>query len=232
MNNLYIVSTPIGNLQDVTKRAIDVLGSVDYIICEDTRTTGSMLKKVLTNFDNKGKLISYYEQNELKRIPEILSLLIQGKSVALVSDAGTPTISDPGFKLVREALKSGIKVVSVPGPSSVTSALTISGLPTDKFLFLGFLPKKSGNRLKILNSLNDSLKLLNTTVIIFESPHSLITTLNDLKSVFGDINVTLCREITKIYEETKKGNIKELIDYYSQNNPKGEFVLLFNLKDY
>lgn len=231
MNNLYIVSTPIGNLQDVTMRSMDILKKVDYIICEDTRTTGAMLKKILKDDSYKGRLISYYEQNELKRIPEILTLLIQGKSVALVSDAGTPTISDPGFKLVREAIRSGIKVISIPGASSVTSALTISGLPTDKFLFLGFLPKKSGNRLRILNSLDSSLKLLNATVIIFESPHSLVTTLIDLKKVFGEINITLCREITKIFEETKKGRIDDLINYYSQNKPKGEFVLLINLKE-
>ena len=158
MGTLFIVATPIGNLQDMTKRAIDVLATVDAIACEDTRKTGSLLK--MLGIEKKQHFISYYEQNEYERMPQIITALQNGLSVALVSDSGTPTISDPGFKLVRTCIEQGIKVESIPGPSSVITALVVSGLPTDKFLFLGFLPKKEGHRKKLLENTKETSKLI------------------------------------------------------------------------
>ena len=232
---LYIVATPIGNLQDISLRAIKTLRSVDVIACEDTRRTGILLnelgkiKKIDKHFE-KPQLISCYEKNEIKRIPEIISALKNGKNVALVSDGGTPLISDPGFKLVRECIAQGIKVISIPGPSSVVSALVISGLPTDKFFFVGYLPKKEGHRRKMLETIRKLNNLIASTIIIFESPHRLPKTLNEIKNVLGDIKIVLARELTKIYEETKKDQVSNLIGHFSKNTPKGEFVILFNLK--
>ena len=200
---LYLVSTPIGNLEDITLRAKRILGEVDIIACEDTRKTGVLLVKL--NIPRK-RLLSYYEENELRRIPEIVRLLKEGKNVALVSNAGTPTISDPGFKLVRECLIQGIKVEAIPGPSAILTALVSSGLPTDKFLFLGYLPKKQGKRKKLLE--NCKLSAVHYTLIFYESPHRLIETLKDLQEIFGDIEIVLCRELTKIYEEIKRKRIK------------------------
>ncbi len=220
---LYLVSTPIGNLEDITLRAKRILGEVDIIACEDTRKTGVLLVKL--NIPRK-RLLSYYEENELRRIPEIVRLLKEGKNVALVSNAGTPTISDPGFKLVRECLIQGIKVEAIPGPSAILTALVSSGLPTDKFLFLGYLPKKQGKRKKLLE--NCKLSAVHYTLIFYESPHRLIETLKDLQEIFGDIEIVLCRELTKIYEEIKRKKISETIAYFEKTPPKGEFTLLFN----
>lgn len=231
----YIVATPIGNLQDISLRAIGILRSVDMVACEDTRRTGILLSELEkinknSNGSEKPQLISYYEQNELVRIPEIINVLKNGKNVALVSDAGTPLISDPGFKLVRECIIQGIKVISIPGPSSVVSALVVSGLPTDKFFFIGYLPKKEGHRKKMLETILKLNNLISSTIIIFESPHKLLKTLNEIKDVLGDIEIVLARELTKIYEETKKDRVSSLINYFSKTTPKGEFVILFNLK--
>lgn len=225
---LYIVATPIGNLQDITLRAISILKSVNYIACEDTRKTGFLLKSI--GSEQKPMLISYYEQNELIRIPNIINILKNGQDVALVSDSGTPTISDPGFKLVRECLNEGINVISVPGPSAVVSALVSSGLPTDKFTFLGFLPKKEGHRLKLLQKLKEANKDLESTVIIYEAPHRLVKSLSSIQEAFGNIQIVLMRELTKIHEERISDSIDNLIEKYSGKNPKGEFVILFNLK--
>jgi 16S rRNA (cytidine1402-2'-O)-methyltransferase len=229
MGILYIVSTPIGNLQDITLRAIDVIKNTAYIACEDTRKTGFLIKSLSEKFGSFGEkfLFSVYEENEVKRISEVLNLLQNGKDVALISDAGTPLISDPGFKLVRECLNSGAKVESIPGPSSVISALVVSGLPTDKFTFVGFLPKKSGHRNTFLENLNKSLELIKSTIIIFESPFRLIKTLEELQQIFGDREVVVVRELTKIHEEVKRGKISELIKYYQEITPKGEIVILF-----
>ncbi|MEK7160046.1 MAG: 16S rRNA (cytidine(1402)-2'-O)-methyltransferase [Patescibacteria group bacterium] len=231
MGNLYIVATPIGNLQDITARALDILSLVDYIASEDTRKTGILIKHYFKGkeIEMLAKLFSYYEQTEAKRVPQIINLLLNGKNVALVSDAGTPTISDPGFKLVRECLKEGIKVISIPGPTSLISALVSSGLPTDKFLFIGFLPKKQGHRKTLLKNLKKSLELISSTVIIFESPHRLLKTLEEIKEVFGDIEVVVARELTKVYEDVRKDLISNQIINY-KNSVKGEIVLLFNLK--
>lgn len=229
---LYVVATPIGNLQDITLRAIETLKSVDFILCEDARTAQVLLKSIDKDYElreKRPKLIPFYEANEVKIIGEVLDTLKKGFSIAVISDAGTPTISDPGFKLVREAIKNEIKVISVPGPSSLVSALVSSGLPTDKFLFLGFLPKKIGHRKTMLKNLNKSLKIISSTVILFESPHRLIKTLEELKDEFGDIEVVVARELTKLYEEVTKETIsKQLIHF--QKGVKGEIVILFNLK--
>ena len=205
---LFIVATPIGNLQDITLRAISTLRSVDYIACEDTRKTGVLLKSL--QVEHKPMLISYYEQNEQGRIPNILNLLKNGESVALVSDSGTPLISDPGFRLVRASLEEGINVVSIPGPSAGISALVSSGLPTDKFIFLGFLPKKEGNRLRLLRDVKEGNKDLEATAIIYEAPHRLIKALSSIHSVFGNIEIVIMRELTKIHEERRKGKVEDL----------------------
>lgn len=222
---LYLVSTPVGNLKDITLRAIQILGEVDMIACEDTRKTGLMLQKL--KIKARPQFISYYEENELRRVPQIIKILKEGKNVALVSNAGTPTISDPGFKLVRECIKLGIKVESIPGASAILTALTSSGLPTDKFLFLGYLPKKQGKRKKFIENLTQlPLKL---TIIFFESPHRFLKTLKELKETFGDIEIVICRELTKIHEEVRREKISQAITYFEKVKPKGELTLLFNI---
>lgn len=234
MGNLYIVATPIGNLQDITIRAIKILQTVDVIACEDTRKTGLLLSRILpppagrSSTTNKPTLVSYYEQNELQRIPEIINALKNGLNIALVSDAGTPTVSDPGFKLVRECIREGIRVESIPGPSSAISALVSSGLPTDKFLFLGYPPKKPGHRKKFLQDLASMIRIIKTTVIIFEAPHKLARTLIELQEVFGDIDIVICRELTKVYEEIRREKISDYLNHFSKTVPKGEFVILFS----
>jgi len=219
---LYLVATPIGNLKDITLRAIEVLSSVDIIACEDTRKTGLLLQRL--KIVHKPQLLSYYEENEQGRIPQIINFLKEGKNVALVSNAGMPTISDPGYKLVRECLKQGFLVETIPGASSVLTALTVSGLPTDKFLFLGFLSKKEGKRKTSLESLPKK-----TTIIFFESPFRLLKSLRELKEIFGDMEIVICRELTKIYEEVRREKISQSISYFEKTKPKGEFTLCFNI---
>ncbi len=234
MGILYIVATPIGNLQDITLRAIKILQIVDVIACEDTRKTGLLLQNLTLQVPQgqalrKPKLVSYYEQNELQRIPEVIAAIKDGLNIALVSDAGTPMISDPGFKLVRECIKEGIKVESIPGACSVTTALTVSGLPTDKFLFVGYPPKKPGHRKTLFENLT---KLpIKSTIILFEGPHHLIRTLEGMKEVFGDIDIVICRELTKIYEEIRREKISISIDHFTKTTPKGELVILFNVNN-
>ncbi len=243
MGKLYLVSTPIGNLKDITLRATRILQEVDIIACEDTRRTGILLKEVqpvdrsdLRPLRPQLRLLSYYEENEARRIPEIIQFLKEGKNVALVSNAGTPTISDPGFKLVRECVNQGISVEAVPGPSAVLAALVSSGLPTDKFLFLGYLPKKEGKKKKLLQALNNQQYSLakpdpalqdNITIIFYESPYRLLSTLTDIKDVFGDIDIVICRELSKIHEEVRREKISESISHFSQTKPLGEFTILF-----
>jgi len=238
MGTLYLVATPIGNLEDITIRAIKTLMSVDGIACEDTRRTGLLLKHIRDMYSRlvhdtqengrSQRLISYFEQNEQRRIPEIITALKNDLDVALVSDAGTPAISDPGFRLVRECLREGINVTAVPGPSSVISALVTSGLPTDKFLFLGYPPHKGGKRMQLYKSLQKSLHEVKATVILFEAPHKIIKTLTEMQEVFGDIDITLARELTKIHEEVKSKKISEWLLLYKDRAPKGEFVILFH----
>jgi len=229
---LFVVATPIGNLQDISLRAVDVLGSVDFILCEDTRKTSILLRSIarkFPKFKNQSKLISYYEENELKRIPEVIDLLKKDFNFALVSDAGTPTISDPGFKLVREAVKEKIKIETIPGASSVIASLVISGLPTDKFMFVGFLPKKPGHRIDLLKNIKTAVEAVKQTVIFFESPFRVVQMLEELQETFGDIDIVTARELTKIYEEIRREKISEAILHFNKNKPRGEFVVLFHL---
>lgn len=232
MGNLYIVATPIGNLQDITLRALKTLEEVDYIACEDTRVTSILIKKYFEASPKAilDKLFSYYEKIEEKKIPQIINLLLNGKNVALVSDAGTPLISDPGFKLVRECQKNDINVISVPGASAVVSALASSGLPSDKFTFLGFLPQKPGHRISMLENLLESQKFISSTVIFYESPFKILTTLKDILKVFGNIEICIARELTKIHEEVEKKTVEDFIRIFSEKKPKGELTVLFNLK--
>lgn len=242
---LYIVATPIGNLEDISLRAIKTLFTVSAIVCEDTRRTGQLLKTLdsmyhiliydtpsKNNLDlrEKTRLISYYEQNEDQRIPEILNALKNGLDIALISDAGTPAISDPGYRLIRECLRENIKVVSIPGSSSVISALVSSGLPTDKFLFLGYPPRKPGHRIKFFENTKKTLDYMNSTVILFEAPHKLVKTLEEISEVFGDVDVVLARELTKVHEEVTTLKISAYISSFSKKQPKGEYVVLFNPK--
>jgi 16S rRNA (cytidine1402-2'-O)-methyltransferase len=215
---LYIVATPIGNMEDITLRAIKVLSSVDIVACEDTRVTGLLLSKL----GIKAKLMCYNDYSTDKDRQRISSYLEEGKSVALVSDAGTPLISDPGYKLVREMSDKGLKITSLPGASSVTTALSLSGLPTDRFLFEGFLPNKKEGRKNALAE----LKNIKATLIFFESAKRLLASLTDMSEVLGMREAAVLREITKRFEEVKRGSIQELIKYYSENPPKGEVVVI------
>ncbi len=220
MGTLFIVTTPIGNLKDITLRAIDTLKNVDYILCEDTRITG----KLLAFYDISKRMVTFNDFNEERSISAVVGDLESGLSIALVCDAGTPLVSDPGFKLVRESVSKNIKVETIPGASGVIAALTVSGLPTDKFLFLGFLPKKVGKREKLLTDTKEAISKVKATVIIYESPFRVLATLEQIKKVFGDIDVSVSRELTKMHEETVRGKISEIT---SKIKLKGEFVLLF-----
>ena len=216
---LYIVSTPIGNLSDITYRAVEVLKSVDLIACEDTRKT-----KILTSaYGITTPLTSYYEYNKIAKGDYLIKLLREGKRIALVSDAGTPGISDPGFNLIRSALDAGIKVISIPGPTAIISALSLSGFPTHNFFFEGFLPIKSGGRKKRL----EWLKGLEATIVVYESPHRLLKTLGDMREVLGDRKIALVREVTKKFEEVIQATPEELIKIFEARKPRGEFVLIF-----
>lgn len=223
---LYIVATPIGNLKDITLRALEVLQSVDGIICEDTRRTSLLLN----HYQIKKPFLVLNDYSEAKNIPALIAKLQAGQNLALVSDAGTPLVSDPGYKLIRECLALDITVDSLPGSSSILPALTLSGLPPDKFLFLGYLPEKPGHRLELLKKLTQVQDSIKVTYIIFVAPHKLARTLEDMKEVFGDIEAILAHELTKIHQSVKKQEISKLLEAFIKQPPKGEYVLLFSLK--
>ena len=214
---LYLVSTPIGNLSDITLRAIDILKNSEYILCEDTRVS----KKLLNKFEIKTKLISNHKFNEVKNLSKIINLLKKDKIISIISDAGTPGISDPGFLLVRESLANQIEVFCLPGPTALIPALIQSGFPTDRFVFEGFLPQKKGRLSRI-----KSLAIEKRTIVIYESPHRIIKTLTQLLPHFGETRkVSVVRELTKKFETQFRGSINEAINYFSENKPKGEFVI-------
>jgi 16S rRNA (cytidine1402-2'-O)-methyltransferase len=218
LGTLYLVATPIGNLSDITERALQTLRDVDIIACEDTRHT----KKLLNHFGISARLVSYYEQNERERSAELGRLLEEGKNIAVVSDAGTPSINDPGFRIVKVAIERGAKVISIPGATAFVSALIVSGLPTDEFYFGGFLPsRKSARRAKLL-----SVKTIQATLIFYEAPHRLIDSLRDAYEVLGEREAVIARELTKLHEEIVRGRLSELIKDFSKKEIRGEIVLL------
>ena len=218
---LYVVSTPVGNLEDITQRALKVLAAVDVIAAEDTRHTG----RLLAHFGIKTAMVSNHEHNEATRAGELLHRLGEGQDIALVSDAGTPSISDPGYRLVNLAAAQGIKVVPIPGSSALLAALVVSGLPTDRFIFEGFLPRKKGRRTRL-----EKLAEFDGTVVIFESTLRIVKTLNDIQTIFGARKMALCRELTKLHEEVLRGEITQVLAALEGRSLKGECVLVIGKK--
>lgn len=219
---LYLVPTPIGNLKDITLRALETLQEADFIAAEDTRQT----LKLLNHFDIKKPLISYHKYNEQIKSDKIIELLAEGKNIALVSDAGTPGISDPGSVIVQRCIEKMIDFEVLPGATAITTALVYSGLDTTKFLFRGFLPRENKER-KIIT---DELLKSQETLIFYEAPHRLLDTLTYLLDTFGNRSIAVCRELTKIYEEIYRGSLKEALEYFIENRPRGEFVLVLEGK--
>lgn len=217
---LYLVATPIGNLQDMTFRAVDVLKSVDVIACEDTRHT----RKLLNAFEISNKLVSYHEHNEGERADELGRMLSDGKSMAVVSDAGTPGINDPGFRIVQKAIELNADVVPIPGAVAFVNAVIASGLPTDSIYFGGFLPSKTGDRKKRLREVAN----LNATMVFYETPHRITAALRDAHTELGDRRAATARELTKMHEEIVRGTLSELAERFSNEPPRGEFVLLID----
>ena len=219
---LYLVATPIGNLEDITLRALRVLREVDRIACEDTRQT----QKLLNHFDISTPTISYHEHNEQARTAELIALLQQGGRVALVSDAGTPSFSDPGFELVRASVAAGVRVIPIPGANAALSALIASGMNTDRFLYVGFLPAKPGARRTELETLAEGMP--GPTLVIYEAPHRILETLADVAAVWGDsVRVVVARELTKLHEELLRGTVKEVrLELAARERVRGEIVLL------
>lgn len=223
MGKLYIIPTPVGNLEDMTFRAIRLLKEVSLILAEDTRTTGFLLK----HFEIQNKMQSYHKFNEHKAIAHIVDILKAGENIALVSDAGTPGISDPGFLVARECIKEGIDVECLPGATALVPALVASGIPCDKFCFEGFLPQKKG-RMTRLKTLSEESR----TMVFYESPHRVVKTLTQFAEYVGEERyAAACREISKLHEETVRGSLKELIAHFTVNEPRGEFVIILSGKN-
>ena len=215
---LFIVATPIGNLSDITLRALETLKSVDFILSEDTRETDKVLKK----YNISKPQLSYRDQNHNVMLPKVIDMLESGSNIALISDSGTPLVSDPGYKLVRDLIQKEFNIVSIPGPSAVISSLVSSGFPTDKFSFVGFLPKSAGERKKILKNYGE----LDSTLIIYESPFRISKLLKEIKETLGDRYVCLANEMTKVYEKFSRNKVSELIKETEGRKLKGEFVVL------
>jgi 16S rRNA (cytidine1402-2'-O)-methyltransferase len=215
---LFIVATPIGNLKDITFRAVETLKEADLIACEDTRHT----KKLLSHYGITVSVTSYFEHNKIKKGEYLTGLLKEGKNIALVSDSGTPGISDPGYNIINTAIKNNIPVTIIPGPCAFVSALVISGLPTDSFIFHGFLSNKKAKRQRQLEQFRDEKK----TMIFYESPHRLLMMLKDMYDVIGNREISVIRELTKIFEESLRLKIDEAIEYFTQKPPRGEFILV------
>jgi len=219
---LYIVSTPIGNLADITVRASKILAECGLILAEDTRTS----RKLLSHLGISVKTSAYHDFNKEKATPQIIELLKTGTDIAQITDAGTPGIADPAFYLVRAAIAEGIQVIPVPGASAFLTALVASGLPTDRFIFENFLPNKSSQRRKLFESLKDEPR----TVIFYETPHRIVKTLEDIKAVLGGVRVVIARELTKLHEEFLRGTAEELLAHFEVKPPKGEMVVMFNIR--
>jgi 16S rRNA (cytidine1402-2'-O)-methyltransferase len=219
MPTLYVVATPIGNMEDITLRALRILDEVSLIAAEDTRKTG----KLLSAFGIKTPLTSYHEHNKISRLPSLLEHL-EREDVALVSEAGMPGISDPGYELVVAAIERGIRVEPIPGASVLVTALAVSGLPTDQFVYIGFLPRRKGQRRQLLQEVEPQ----RGTIIAFEAPHRLVVALRDILEVLGDRRIAICRELTKMYEEVFRGTVSGAIDHFNQ--PIGEFTLVIEGK--
>ena len=222
LGKLFVVGTPIGNLADITYRAIDVLNNVEFIFAEDTRVS----KKLLNHYSIDKKIYSYHDYSRDSEVINLINILLDGSNVALISDAGTPTISDPGYRLIRKCIKKGIDVIPIPGPSAVTAALSVAGLPSDSFTFIGFLPLKKG-RVKKIEQLNN----IENTIIVFESPHRILKTLNQFLEILGNRQVVIGRELTKLYEEIIRGNLEEVIQRISDKSLKGEIVIMIGKND-
>ena len=218
MGTLYIVPTPVGNMEDMTFRAVRILKEVDLVLAEDTRTSGILLK----HYDIKNTLMSHHKFNEHGTSAGIVNRLLAGENVALISDAGTPGISDPGFFLVREAVRAGVEVQCLPGATAFVPALVSSGLPCDRFCFEGFLPQKKGRQTKL-----QSLAGEERTMVFYESPYRVLKTLQQFSEVFGpDRQVSCCREISKVHEESARGTLQEVIAHFQEHEPRGEFVIV------
>lgn len=215
---LWLVATPIGNLGDLSTRAREVFGRVDLIACEDTRRTG----RLLAGIGVKVPLLSYFEGNERERVGELLARLADGDDVALVSDGGTPAVSDPGFRLVRACIDAGVEVQVVPGPSAAIAALVVSGLPTDRFVFEGFLPRKQGERVRRLEALRHEPR----TIVVFESPLRVQTLLRDVLVVIGDRDIAVVRELTKLHEQVVRGRVSQVLARLGESELKGEVVVI------
>lgn len=223
MSKLFVVPTPIGNLEDMTFRAIRVLKEADLILAEDTRTSGILLK----HFEIQNKLTSYHKFNEHKTVENIIARLNSGETIALISDAGTPGISDPGFLVVRACVQEGIEVECLPGATAFVPALVASGIPCDKFVFEGFLPQKKGRQTRIKELAEES-----RTIVFYESPHRVVKTLEQLIEFFGeDRLVSASREISKLHEQTVRGTAKEVLEHFSAHEPRGEFVIIVSGKE-
>lgn len=214
---LYVVSTPIGNLKDFSFRAVEILKQVDFILCEDTRTSSILL----SHYEINKPLISFNAVNEEKRIEEIYNKLDNGESGALISDAGTPLISDPGYRLVNELRKRGIKISPIPGASALIAALSVAGVPTDSFVFEGFLPQKKGRQKELQRIVQDE-----RTIIVYESPYRIKKLLSEIQSYAPERKIVICRELTKKFEECLTGSANELLEHFNVNEPKGEFVVI------
>lgn len=219
---LYIVSTPIGNLADMTYRAVKILSEVDHILAEDTRVS----KNLLTHYGIETKVSTYHDFNKEKLTPILVERLKTGESMALISDAGTPGIADPAFNLVRAAIRENIDVIPIPGASAMLSALVCSGLPTDRFVFENFLPHKSSQRRRLF----EELKSERRTVIFYETPHRILKVLQEIDEILGDVEIVIARELTKIYEEFLRGSSRQLLEHFKTKPPKGEIVILLNMR--
>ena len=218
MGTLYLVPTPVGNMEDITMRALKVLREADLILAEDTRTSGNLLR----HFDIKNAMLSYHKFNEHQTVESIVERLQAGQTIAVVSDAGTPGISDPWFLVAREAIRAGVEVITLPGATAFVPALVSSGLPCDRFCFEGFLPQKKGRQTRI-QALADETR----TMIFYESPHRIVKALSQFIEVFGpDRQVSVCREISKIHEESVRGTLQEVLQHFTETEPRGEFVIV------